>query len=134
MSRPEPQYLFVYGTLRQATRHPMSRLLQRHARRIGPARFQGRLYRVGWYPGARDAQQSGETIVGELYALERPGGCLAALDAYEGSDFQRVERPIACRHRRYRAWIYLYTGATRGLPRIPGGDFLERIGRTAHTR
>ncbi|MBD3618788.1 MAG: gamma-glutamylcyclotransferase [Chromatiales bacterium] len=130
---PEPRYLFVYGTLRQDSHHPMSQVLQRHARRLGPAVFAGRLYRVSWYPGARDAMQPGEVVHGELYQLLRPG-CLQILDDYEGPDFARVQREVRAGPRHYTAWIYLYTPAAADLPRIPGGDFTAITRRGAHTR
>lgn len=129
----EPQYLFVYGTLRQDSHHPMSQVLQRHARRLGPAVFAGRLYRVRWYPGARDAMLPGEVVHGELYRLLRPS-CLRILDDYEGPDFARVPREVRAGPRRYTAWVYLYTPAVGGLPRIPGGDFAAITRRGAPGR
>ena len=101
----------------------MTRVLQRHARRVGSGVFQGRLYRIGWYPGAQDSPHPQDTVTGELYFLESAAPCLKALDAYEGEEFARVARPIRHGRHRYTAWIYLFTPPTTGLPRIPGGDF-----------
>lgn len=126
MRTTDPGHLFVYGTLREDCHHPMSRVLQRHARRIGPGIFQGCLYRIGWYPGAQDSLNPGERVEGELYRLERPGPCLEALDAYEGDEFQRVVRSIQSGRRLFSAWIYLYTPSTAGLPRIRDGRFVTR--------
>jgi len=129
----EPQYLFVYGTLRQDSSRPMSRVLRRHGRRIGRATFPGRLYRVSWYPGATDARSGHERVVGDLYVLARPAICLEALDAYEGPEFTRVQRRVQWGRRTRMAWIYLYTPAVTELRRIPGGEFTG--GRRApHTR
>ena len=133
MKVAEPQYLFVYGTLRPDSPHPMARVLRRHARPVGPARFRGRLYRVSWYPGARDAARPTDAVFGELYRLTRAGPCLEALDAYEGDEFTRVRRQVSTARGTRDAWLYLFTGPTEQLQRIPGGHF--RPGpRGAHTR
>jgi len=94
----------------------MARWLARNARRIGPAWFQGRKFRVSWYPGAVDSEDPRDRVEGELWRLKRPRTALARLDRYEGfdpahperSEFVRVVRPIRCGRRRLQAWIYLY--------------------------
>jgi gamma-glutamylcyclotransferase (GGCT)/AIG2-like uncharacterized protein YtfP len=133
MKPTEPRHLFVYGTLKQDSHHPMSRVLRRHARRVGPGVFRGQLYRVGWYPGAKDSPRLTDRVFGELYVLEHPAPCLEALDAYEGSEFVRVARDIRRGRRRYTAWIYLYEPPIERLARIPDGRFVTTR-RTAHTR
>ncbi len=45
-------HLFVYGTLLSGVGHSMHRVLARHAELVGEGFFNGRLYRVGHYPGA----------------------------------------------------------------------------------
>jgi len=125
--------LFVYGTLRRACDHAMSRILATRAAYLGDARIRGRLYRVADYPGAVLSGDPHERVLGELCRLRAPAMLLPLLDAYEGlgspltpGEFERrivpVERPGGAR---VDAWIYLYRGSTAGLERIPSGDFLS---------
>ena len=48
---PECRHLFVYGTLRRGSGHPMSRFLAARARLLAGARVPGRLYDLGGFPG-----------------------------------------------------------------------------------
>ncbi|MDA0661530.1 MAG: gamma-glutamylcyclotransferase [Proteobacteria bacterium] len=127
------EHLFVYGSLRRGAAHPMHRILARHATPLGPAVWQGRLYRVGWYPGAVASDDARDSVRGELYRLRLPRQVLPPLDRFENcgpgfsapTEFSResheVHRPD---HGSLRAWIYVYRRPVTGLPRIAGGDFL----------
>ena len=59
--------LFVYGTLRRQSPHPMARYLARHARYVGTARVAGRLYDLGPYPGMLPAAEADDFVHGDLF-------------------------------------------------------------------
>lgn len=130
------EYLFVYGTLRRGG--GMHRLLARSCVFVGMATFQGRLYRIGAYPGAVASANPKHTVVGEVYRLRAPDFLFRRLDRYErcGPGFRQhpgyVREPCTLTlapGQALRAWIYRYTRPTAGLPPIPSGDFLHRSGR-----
>lgn len=126
------QYLFVYGILRRSFANPMSRLLRVNGRMIGQGVLDGRLFDVGAYPAAVDAEKGAAGVIGEVYALTRPDFVLRALDRFEGCAAGDPEPHLYLREQRevalhaggsMRAWVYLYNRETRGLPAIPGGDY-----------
>jgi len=93
-------------------------MLAGQAQFIGSARVRGRLYDFGSYPGARPEDGS---IVGELFQITANGNVLAALDEYEGPEFERAvvaANSIDC-------WIYWYVGPDAGRL-IESGDWLQR--------
>jgi len=122
----EPSHIFVYGTLRSESDHPMARRLRKQARHVGKGSVPGRLYDVGWYPAAVfDADEKGR-ITGDVFAL-RPGSrLLAELDAYEASDPNYVRETFEVKLAAggtVTAWAY----GVRVPPStrlIPGGDFI----------
>jgi gamma-glutamylcyclotransferase (GGCT)/AIG2-like uncharacterized protein YtfP len=135
--RGQPRYdsevnphLFVYGTLLSTAGHPMGARLRREARLIGAASMQGRLYRLGRYPGLVEAAQAGARVHGEVYALNTPAAALRWLDAYEGilpgdqdqNDYKRVERPVQLASgEEIIAWVYVYHKPVAALSLIPDG-------------
>ena len=133
MTPSAPQTLFVYGTLRHGADNDMQRLLARQARHIGPAWFQGQLFRVSDYPGVIASDDPTDQVVGDLYELPSDGALLAALDDYEGcserfthpQEYLRTQTAIrTLGHADCVAWIYLFQRALTGLERIASGDFL----------
>lgn len=121
--------LFAYGTLRRGA--PMHALLEGPARYLGPARFAGRLWDLGHYPGVTDGAR--HVVHGELYALPEPGreALLDTLDRYEGDAFRRSVREVVTPDgERHRAYLYLFLGSTRRARPIDSGDYLEAL-RTA---
>ena len=77
-------HLFVYGTLRADSTHPMAHRLKVGARLVGKGSAPGLLYDLGEYPGALFGPEEKYRVVGEVYALEAPR-LLADLDKYEGT-------------------------------------------------
>jgi len=125
-------YLFVYGTLRSDSGHPMNRTLEALGGRVGRGRVPGILYDLGSFPGAVETAETGAFVHGEVYLLRRPGRDLEALDGYEGLDARNPESGEFRRSRisveldtggSLQAWIYLYNRPTAGLARIPTGDY-----------
>jgi gamma-glutamylcyclotransferase (GGCT)/AIG2-like uncharacterized protein YtfP len=122
--------LFVYGTLRAFVSSKPADRLRRHARFIGRARVEGRLYDLGHYPGLVQPRRAGEWVTGELYRLLNPRRTLRALDRYESgaspvsARFVR-ERAIArfASGARRRVWLYRFRGPVHAERRIAGGDY-----------
>jgi gamma-glutamylcyclotransferase (GGCT)/AIG2-like uncharacterized protein YtfP len=114
-------HLFVYGTLRRGCENEFARRLSEQGHFVGVARVPGRLYDLGHYPGARPANDS---VAGEIFYVDE--SLLAALDDYEGSEFERAivsaqmdgARTLEC-------WIYWYAGPANGRL-IASGDWLKR--------
>jgi gamma-glutamylcyclotransferase (GGCT)/AIG2-like uncharacterized protein YtfP len=74
---------------------------------------------LGDYPGA---VPSTERLLGEIFQLEET--LLAALDEYEGSEFERaLVRADLASGRALDCWIYWYVGPARGRL-IASGDWL----------
>jgi gamma-glutamylcyclotransferase (GGCT)/AIG2-like uncharacterized protein YtfP len=126
--------LFVYGSLFSTVDHPMSRRLAREADLLGPATFQGRLYRVAWYPGLVDGE-IGDVVHGELHRLRDPDEALVWLDEFEGvtrgdssvtepDEYERVERHVTTNPGGATAWVYLYRGPTGSLERLVNGRWV----------
>jgi gamma-glutamylcyclotransferase (GGCT)/AIG2-like uncharacterized protein YtfP len=132
-------FIFVYGTLLCGTGSLMHQWLAQRADFVDDGFFQGRLYRIGTYPGVRTSQRAKDWVRGEIYQLHDAPETLAQLDAYENydparprtSEYIRVLRPIRCRSGgTLSSWLYLHQQVTARYPRIPSGDFLrvKRLG------
>jgi len=131
--KPDPDYLFVYGTLRPGVRHEMNTVLERYGEPVGRGKISGILYDVGLYPGAVKTTATRAFVHGDVYLLRDADRALKVLDRYEGWD---EKKPRAGEFRRSRAvvdlggrktvkaWIYLYNRPTTGLTRIRSGDYL----------
>lgn len=136
MSAPsEIDYLFVYGTLRRDAGHAMAKLLAASSTHVGLGWFQGRIYRVSWYPCAIPSDAAADRVVGDVFALqpEASAEILETLDEYEGTKTEGGRPPYYRRERRrvtledgrkIEAWIYLFNRPTDRLERIESGDFL----------
>ena len=117
----EPCHLFVYGTLRKGFHNKYARLLHSRAAFVGRARIPGRLYDLGWHPGAVASRTTGEWVRGEIFRLANQSLILPILDAYEGPSFERVSVTAQLDSGREReCWVYLWIGNRTGRP-IPSG-------------
>jgi gamma-glutamylcyclotransferase (GGCT)/AIG2-like uncharacterized protein YtfP len=122
----EPGHIFVYGTLRQGSNHPMARRLSAQARYVGQARANGRLYDMGWYPAAMFDANAPTRIIGDVFALPPGERLLAELDAYEHGDpnYSRIPLEVSLVG---TGTILVWTYGVSAPPNsrvIPGGDFL----------
>jgi gamma-glutamylcyclotransferase (GGCT)/AIG2-like uncharacterized protein YtfP len=126
--------LFVYGTLLSSVDHPMSRRLANEGELIDAATFNGRLYRVSWYPGLVDGD-AGDVVHGELHRLRDPEHSLTWLDEFEGvargvtsvteqDEYARVERAVRSGTGSHVAWVYLYRGSVAALERVATGRWV----------
>jgi gamma-glutamylcyclotransferase (GGCT)/AIG2-like uncharacterized protein YtfP len=122
--------LFVYGTLRRGSRHPLARLLAENAEWLGFAHFRGRLFDIGPYPGAVPSGDPAHRIRGDLYRLHEPAKILPLLDRYEEfgqefpqpNEFIRALETVRFKGCALKAWIYLYNRPTGNLTDL-GHDY-----------
>jgi len=122
----DPEHIFVYGTLRSESDHPMARRLSSQARLVGKGSVPGRLYDCGWYPAAMFDANEKRSIMGEVFSLKPGGKLLAELDAYEAGDPNYVRVPMEVTltdGRTLTAWAYGVSKAPNARL-IQGGDFI----------
>jgi gamma-glutamylcyclotransferase (GGCT)/AIG2-like uncharacterized protein YtfP len=122
-------HLFVYGSLRAAIAaeaRAASEVLSAHAKRVGEASMQGRLYAVSWYPGFAPGHSRIERVVGDLWRIRDRAALFPALDAYEGREYVRARRVARLASGvKISAWVYIYAAELNGAPQIPSGDFAQ---------
>lgn len=123
--------LFVYGTLRRGSRHPLAGQLLAKARHLGEARYNGRLYRIAHYPGAVPSSSPDEWVFGDLFELTDLD-LLAALDRYEGCGptdpqptqyVRQLQTVTLADGTAAETWMYVYTRAVEKRERIKSGRF-----------
>jgi gamma-glutamylcyclotransferase (GGCT)/AIG2-like uncharacterized protein YtfP len=125
--------LFVYGTLRRDTRNEQFHLLARHAKFIGEATVDGKLYDLGDYPGMLYPAHG--AVHGEVYAVapEHWDAVVKQLDVYEGctsSDPQPHEyrrelvQATLSNGSTVSAWAYVLNGEPPYRREIRSGDYL----------
>jgi gamma-glutamylcyclotransferase (GGCT)/AIG2-like uncharacterized protein YtfP len=124
--------LFVYGTLMRGHANPMSKLLSERADYLGPARCQGRIYRIAHYPGLLLSDDSADIVHGELFRMPDPVALLPVLDDYEqcGPDFPEptgyLRRPLPVTlddGSVVEAWTYIFNRRVKESTRIASGRF-----------
>jgi gamma-glutamylcyclotransferase (GGCT)/AIG2-like uncharacterized protein YtfP len=124
-------HLFVYGTLMRGFDNQMTKLLSRNAEFCGPARSQGRLYLVTYYPGMVLSDDAADMVFGELFSLHTPEASLLLLDDYEGcglADPRYLRQLLPVRREDgsvVEGWTYIYNRPVTALKRITSGRFLE---------
>jgi len=130
--------LFVYGTLRRGAPARASRVLERVATYLGPARTGGRLYDLGRYPGLVPSDDSDAWVRGEVHTLADPARALVQLDRYEGCgpedrrphEYDRVEREVLFDSGDVgTAWLYAYAWPIDAAREIRSGDWLAARAR-----
>jgi gamma-glutamylcyclotransferase (GGCT)/AIG2-like uncharacterized protein YtfP len=128
-SRPAEDYLFVYGSLRAAVvdeARAAGHILSAHARRVGEASMQGRLYAVSWYPGFEPGRSRMERVTGDIWRIRDRAALFEALDNYEGREYVRARRIARLASGvKISAWVYIYAADLNGAPQIPSGDFAQ---------
>lgn len=130
---PEPEYLFVYGTLMRGFDNPFAEKLREHSVFEGNGSFPGLLYKVEWYPGAIYLPESPDLVYGEVYQIQDAADLLRELDGYEevieeqsASLYLRKIIPVKMEDQRMlNCWTYLYNQTIAGLTKIISGNFRE---------
>lgn len=127
------QHLFVYGTLKRRSKHPMARRLAQSARWVGAARLAGRLYNLGHFPGMKQFQHAEDWVHGDVYDL----GAGAEPTLIEMDTYENAESPPPAPYVRELAtatledgsalevWVYWYRGEVREVNYIPSGSYEE---------
>jgi gamma-glutamylcyclotransferase (GGCT)/AIG2-like uncharacterized protein YtfP len=126
MTANADRLIMLYGTLRdEALRRELG--IEGRMRRIGRCRLAGILYNLGPYP----ALSEGKGMVhGELFEVTDPAA-FGAMDAFEEYDPVRPKLSAYLRVRvrltdpDLECWVYRYNRPLRGVPRVPGGDWLK---------
>lgn len=139
-----PGYLFVYGTLLAASRHPMGDLLRAHAERLGDGSIGARLYIIeetddegqNAYPGAVPSDHPDDRVFGDVYRILRdPQKLFETFDDFEACSprwpqpYEFLLRPVDVRlmsGETLRAASYLYTWDTSRATLVPSGRY-ERV-------
>lgn len=119
--------LFVYGSLRPQG-GAFGRLLETASLRVTPAVL-GEHALYGWglaYPFVRE--EAGRQVIGEMVELDPAHleAVLAAVDAYEGPEYRRVEVEIDTDGQRMTAIVYLADPAVElgEENRVLSGDWM----------
>lgn len=140
MAEAGPRHLFVYGTLRRGSEHPMARWLAGVAVPAGPARVPGVLYDLGRYPGmalSASADAAGGAaapmVIGDLFELPGEGAAavMDRLDRYEGigsvegpdDPYRRLVVTALTPAGQVPAWCYVLAEGVPGAPRIASGEW-----------
>lgn len=125
-----PDHLFVYGTLRADSGHPMARRLRVGAKHIGRGSAQGALYDFGDYPGAVFDADARYRVIGDVFRLGPNPRLLADLDKYEGFTgadddlFRRISIEVRLdQGGTVEAWTYVLREMLRARL-IGAGDFI----------
>ena len=115
----ENSYLFVYGSLRKHSGHPMSLWLAQQANYICQAKLKGDIYQVSYYPAL---VQGDGWIEGDVYACPRQ--IWPELDAFEETsginpEYERRLTPVLCDTGQWLdAWVYWYLRPITHLVKI----------------
>jgi gamma-glutamylcyclotransferase (GGCT)/AIG2-like uncharacterized protein YtfP len=125
------KYLFVYGTLRRRSRHPMARRLAEAARHVGAARIAGRLYDLGRFPGLKEPRSPDDWVQGDVYDLgENAEPTLREMDAYENAEsppptpYERELANVLLEDGRLlTVYVYWYRGEVREEQFITSGSY-----------
>jgi gamma-glutamylcyclotransferase (GGCT)/AIG2-like uncharacterized protein YtfP len=129
-----PDYIFVYGTLRRNTNNEMHLFLAKNADFVDDAIYRGKLYKIDCYPGAVPSDDPNDAVQGEVYRFHQVDVVLPMLDRYEecGQDFpepneyKRRKQSILLKSGcTVTAWVYLYNHSTEDLAVIESGHFLN---------
>ena len=134
-----PDYLFVYGTLRPLFDNSFAQFLHQHSEYVDDGAFPGLLLNLArsdtpGYPGATYQPDGITNVIGTVYDIGRYKQLvLAYLDDYEGvgaafdqpNEYVRVVIPVRCGKAIIDCWVYLYNGNTDGWPIIVSGDYVR---------
>jgi gamma-glutamylcyclotransferase (GGCT)/AIG2-like uncharacterized protein YtfP len=129
-----PEYLFVYGTLRRLSPHPMARFLAERARFVGEGTVAGRLYNLGRYPGMIETASGDGRVVGDVYELVDATETLRELDAYEHAEspqpsyFERGHAQVTMADGlKLAAMIYWFRGHVEKTQWIASGNYRDMV-------
>jgi len=128
-------YLFVYGTLRQASNNTKAAILHQNARLVGEGWVMGTLYRISWYPALK-LDSTIKRVYGDIYELKEPEKTklLTEMDVYEGlegglpdmAEYKRVLTTVYTPSGEMECWTYAYNwDIPENSEVFESGDFLN---------
>ena len=129
-------FLFVYGTLRQASQAPMSQVLASHSEYMDEGTIQAKLFDVGEYPAVVLSSNKNDTVIGEVFKINN-SALLDQLDEYEGCsesdkqphEYKRIKATAKLSNgKTVEAWIYAFNQSTDSLHLIESGDYMSYLG------
>lgn len=123
MDAADTDLLFVYGSLRRGSGHPMAAVLAENSDYLGAASISGILYRIDWYPGLVPCDDPDRRVRGDLYRMVRPRRLLPLLDEYEECapdhspphEYRRAIAAVLRAGETVFAWTYFYNRPVEGL-------------------
>lgn len=101
--------------------------MAKHGKFIGDATYQGKLYKIDYYPGAVPSGDPNDAVQGEVYLLHQADVALSLLDRYEEcgpefpepTEYSRQKQSVLLKDGRLiTAWVYVYNHSTEGLELI----------------
>ncbi|MBO0952741.1 gamma-glutamylcyclotransferase family protein [Fibrella forsythiae] len=123
--------LFVYGTLRNTYDNPMAQLLRQQAVLIGHGYVPGRLFDLGWYPGATYEPDSPYRVWGDVFELTDES-VLNQLDEYEGiedhpdDEYARRNVPVQMNNEVVACQMYVFLKADGQQTLLESGNYLSK--------
>lgn len=117
--------LFVYGTLRQGERADLSKNPQ--MKYVGPDKINGKLYDVGWFPGAKlidgimGFEPAMPTITGDLFEIVDEA-VVVRLDSYESFPSLFDRNQVETGSSKY-AWVYTFNPRISEDSLVLNGDW-----------
>jgi len=123
--------LFVYGTLRNTYDNPMAQLLRKNARFVGHGYVPGRLFDLGWYPGATYEPDSTHRVWGDVFTLTDES-ILKQLDEYEGienhpdDEYARIDVPVQMGDEQLLCQMYVFLKTDGQQTLIESGNYLRK--------
>jgi gamma-glutamylcyclotransferase (GGCT)/AIG2-like uncharacterized protein YtfP len=133
--KEKSDYLFVYGTLLDE-RNEFGSYLKDNCSFYKKAKFKGKLYDIGEYPGAVPCAAADTFVSGKIFLMNNPDDMLKRLDYYEGfgrdqpqpNEFIRELVEVETSEKAVTCWMYLYNFPVDGHWHIVSGDYMEYIG------
>lgn len=132
----QPNYLFVYGTLRKEFGLQLTKEIKDNIIYTGGATINGKMYDIGEYPAALPSANEHSKIVGEIYELKHPRKIFRLLDEYEGYDRKHLSQSEYYRKKetleletgeKIQAWVYWYNFPIKNKRKIKQKDYLEYL-------
>lgn len=120
-------YLFVYGTLKNNSKHPMAELLKQSANYIGEGSIIGKLYHISWYPAFKKSNNEEDMVLGDVYQLKenRKESLIELLDEYEGEEYEKELLEVTFNKEKIKALVYVYKELVDENKRIISGNFIN---------
>jgi len=132
----QPNYLFVYGTLRKEFGLQLSTDLKDDISFVENAVINGELFDIGEYPAALPTNDESSKIKGEIYQVKHPRKVFKILDEYEGYNRKHLKESEYYRKKEVLmrengeniiAWVYWYNFPVPNEKRIFESDYLQYL-------